>query len=435
LQERDGDLGTARSLGESENVVRIMSIHKSKGLEFPVVFVAGMGKKFNLTDTHKSVLIHKELGLGPYAVDLELRNLYPTLPRLAIAHRLQMEALAEEMRILYVAMTRAREKLYLVGSVKDLARKTNEWSRVASAVPTPYLPEALLASARSFLDWVGPAVYRHPDVNPAAIGIAPGQSHFKLLGDPLFVRPEQDAGEALVSPEHDTSSFLQGEVNGRLNWRYPWMKGAEKMVKATVTELKRRLVQEDLPAYQYLPDRKPLFATESTKISRARLGTAVHLMMQNINLEAGITKADLQKHKANMVERRLLTSEEAEAINEDMFTRFFAGPLGERLLKADRVWRELPFSLRIPASEVHGVEAEGEHVLVQGVIDCLFAEGEKLVLVDFKTDRVSEEQLQDVVENYRPQLAFYRRAVEQLFRKTVKESYLCLLEVGREVSI
>ncbi len=162
MKDSGGDLGTARALGEQEDVVRIMSIHKSKGLEFPVVFTAGLAKMFNQQDLNGSFLLHKELGFGPKFVDPELRVSYPMLPMLAIRRRMRMEMLAEEMRILYVALTRAREKLYLTATLSSLGKQLRNW-QMAMGGDSFALPDAQLAGARSYLDWVGPALIRHPD--------------------------------------------------------------------------------------------------------------------------------------------------------------------------------------------------------------------------------------------------------------------------------
>jgi ATP-dependent helicase/nuclease subunit A len=426
LQEQSGDLGTARSLGEKENVVRVMSIHKSKGLEFPVVFVGGLGKQFNLTDLKKPVLIHKDLGLGPYAVHLGRRNLYPTLPRLAIEHRLHREALSEELRILYVAMTRAREKLFLVGSVSNLEKRAQDWLDTAREGHAR-LPAAAMLSARCFLDWIGPVVLQET-------------AHGFTVSTDVAVGP---APEAAPSPSTEPVELVQEDilkeaVAKRLGWAYPWSHSSRKSVKISVTELKRRQIQEELPGYRFLPllrkdDQSP--GQVEGPVSSAQVGTAAHLMLQHSDLSSALDEDYFEELGHLMVERKLLTEQEVQAIDKKMLESFFSREVGLRLLASPRVWRELPFSLRIPAEEVHGGQCEGEHVLVQGVIDCLFREGDELVLLDFKTDRVSQEGIEQLAANYRPQLALYRRAVEQLFRLPVKESYLCLLAARTERAV
>ncbi|HSL93157.1 MAG TPA: 3'-5' exonuclease, partial [Bacillota bacterium] len=216
LQEADGDLGSAKVLGEGEDVVRILSVHKSKGLEFPVVFVAGLGRRFNMSDQNRPVLIHKDLGLGPHAVELGSRQRYPTLPRLIIQSRLRREALAEEMRILYVAMTRARERLYLVGSIANREKRLAEWQDdVSAASVRGILSDRILAAARAPLDWIGPAVLPCTAGVPFTLHVVDGEvaeKHQATLGaqDYVIGRIEDDR-----TPETDRS------IAAALNWRYP----------------------------------------------------------------------------------------------------------------------------------------------------------------------------------------------------------------------
>lgn len=260
MQDSGGDLGTARALGEQENVVRIMTIHKSKGLEFPVVFAAGLAKSFNRRDLTASFLLHRELGFGPKLLEADTRVSYPTLPWLAIRRKIELETLAEEMRVLYVALTRAREKLYLIATVKDAGRQFSAWERFANH-EGPALPDDAIAAAKCYLDWIGPALVRHPEGQPlrAAGGMAAGGLRL-AAGDPSIwtvriVRPEQfaalseaaAAGDALderlqsvlrLEPVDETERW-EHEVWRRLSWTYPYEAASGMLSKTSVTELKR----------------------------------------------------------------------------------------------------------------------------------------------------------------------------------------------------
>ncbi|WP_058301918.1 UvrD-helicase domain-containing protein [Gorillibacterium timonense] len=261
MRESGGDLGAARSLGEQEDVVKIMTIHKSKGLEFPVVFVAGLSKPFNRQDLNGSFLLHKDLGFGPKYIDLGLRLSYPSLATLAIRRRLKLEALAEEMRVLYVALTRAREKLILVGTVKDAAKETGQWLRAGSG-DGETLPDYELASASCYLDWIGPALIRHPDaeewlhVAGAALAL-PGQadpSRWKISVLPAdsYAQARTDGQNRQEEGNRDwldalrrggqlplPGTGLAEEVNRRLSWTYPHEAVTRLITKTTVSELKR----------------------------------------------------------------------------------------------------------------------------------------------------------------------------------------------------
>lgn len=262
MQQSGGDLGTARSLGESEDTVRLMSIHKSKGLEFPVVFVAGMGKGFNQTDIKGAFLVHKDMGFGPRFVDTELSVTYPTLPQLAIRRQMKQEALAEELRILYVALTRAREKLYLVGAVKDASKMIANWGRMAQHRQWS-LPDYELIRANNYLDWLGPALIRHQlaedwrdiagvslDAEPAAVTFDSSKWGFTILS---IAELQEQAGEdqGTVLEEDYLSAIRHAErivldddrryepLVQALEWQYPYS-GANKLSgKTTVSEMKR----------------------------------------------------------------------------------------------------------------------------------------------------------------------------------------------------
>lgn len=453
---RDGgrDLGAARALSEKENVVRIMSVHKSKGLEFPVVFVAGLGKKFNFKDLSKTVLFHKDLGMGPQLVDAEARVTYPTVAKLALKQRLRMEALAEEMRILYVALTRAREKLILVGSARNLPECARRWcGQVAAGVWA--LPDGDLAGARTCLDWLVPAVARHRDGveirklglcedNPPEM-VASDGSRWKIFFADGCTRTgaEKEPDSELFSRVRrmeplEPAGPLAGAIKTRLEWSYPAAGIVGRAVKSSVTDLKRRF---DLPAAEeeqsprdFRPSigNRPLFMQEERGLTAAEMGSALHLVMQHLDLKTTLDIATIREFIAGMAERELLTHEQAEALPVEQIAAFFAGPLGCRVLAGREVLRELPFTLALPAGEIYPDLGEhpGEVVLVQGVVDCLVDEGDGYLLLDYKTDRISSGQLEQSAVRYRGQLNLYARAVENILGRKVKEKHLYLFSLG-----
>lgn len=451
MREGGGDLGTARALGEQEDVVRIMSIHKSKGLEFPVVFVAGLGKSFNMQDLNGSFLLHRELGFGPRFVDTALRIGYPTLGALAIRRRLKLETLAEEMRVLYVALTRPKEKLYLVGSARSLEKRVASWS-YALECGDPQLPDYRLTGARCYLDWIAPAVLRHAEGGVLA-GFAAPRSRGAAAGgtDPAAYRPGNGlvpeairfdpsrwtvsviVPEQLPLPEAaaagDQSAALyarwqavrrlepvQGaedgpgareEIERRLKWIYPWPEAPALFSKTTVTELKRlddmrRAEAEFDPQAERHPRlrpgprpgsrtmRRPRFL-ERRGLTSAERGTVYHSVMQHLELRPELTPVDIARTLDEMVLRQLLAAEHRDTVDPAVVIRFLQSPLGLRVTQAGRIKREVPFSYRLRAGEVYdGVPRElgEEPVLVQGVIDCLFEEDGGWVLLDYKTDAV-----------------------------------------------
>ncbi len=467
FQESGSDLGAAPSVGENEDVVRVLSIHKSKGLEFPVVIVAGLGKQFNTGDSRQKALLHKELGLGLPVVDPELRITYPTVAYTAIARRLHMDMLAEEMRILYVALTRAREKLILVGSVKDLGKTAASWCECVTLQNWP-LPDFGLASARCFMDWIGPAVARHPEgreirklafceTEPAGYTagdrsswrVVPvsGEINIQAAGEDtenqaVLVEAVRNLGQA------ETAGEFAETVDARLKWKYPFQAVAGKAAKATVTEIKRRFAPESpdgTPGTGIARVRHPLnlvrprFLQKTTGLSAAEYGSAMHLVMQNLDFCADLSEKGILRQVEDMVAAELLTVEQAEAVDISAIRGFVCSPLGQRVAAGKVLQREVPFTMAVPAAKIYDApetevkQLEQENVLVQGVIDLMIDEGDGYVIIDYKTDRMSPGQAEEAVSRYRGQLDLYALAVEKILHRPVKEKYLYLFALGQEV--
>ncbi|GFN30328.1 helicase-exonuclease AddAB subunit AddA [Paenibacillus xylaniclasticus] len=494
MRETGGDLGTARALGEQEDVVRIMSIHKSKGLEFPVVFIAGLGKMFNMQDLNAPFLLHKELGYGPKFVDAELRLSYPTLPYLAISNRLRMEMLAEEMRILYVAVTRPKEKMILVGTVADAVSKLEEWSGAVDEEGR--LPDDRLASARAYLDWIGPlaagsgmlttitqplaseqndVLSEHerssfPTVVPLdgwRFGVMPAVIFAEEAAPAVEVDEEKDqellhklaAVQELAVMEPTEASE---EVDRLLSWDYSYPSASLIPAKTSVTEMKRlhaeaAEVEESVQLSELAalsPGqgqgeekqrssftfrlRRPRFMEEN-KLTPAERGTVSHLLMQHIPLDRPVTLAVVQETIDALIERRIMTPKQAEAISATTVHQFFDSPIGRRLLAADWVRRELPFSCAFPASRIYGAQvAEAivdEPILIQGVVDCLFRDEAGIVLLDYKTDQVYSGQYEQAAERHRFQLDVYAEALELSLGEPVRECFVHFLNGGVTVQL
>ena len=455
LKSSKGDMGSAKILGENDNVVRIMSIHKSKGLEFPVVILAGCGKKFNLQDMNKRILLHQDLGFGPDVVDHRRRLSYPSMPKQAIREKIKAETLSEEMRLLYVAMTRAREKLIITGAVRDIPKAAAKWANSAVEREDKLPPYEMLKGS-SYLDWIGPALIRHQDC--AALRESAGSGlEFPglLLEDPsvwgIRLWNKSDVLSSKATEEQDESEFNQwldgleaagegteipAEIARRLSWEYPYHKTSQVPAKVSVTELKRRfeaqLVEETGAWPGYLPAlvKKPLFLEEKQGLSAAEVGTIMHFAMQHLDLR----RDDLEAQIEAMVVRELLTEQQAQSIAVAKIRRFLESDLGRRLIAAERVYREVAFNMEIPCQELYqdmqDEVYQGETVLLQGVIDCYFEEPDGIVLLDYKTDYVAPGRVEMIRERYRLQIGYYARALARLTGKAVKEKYIYLFSNG-----
>ncbi|CAM3437779.1 helicase-exonuclease AddAB subunit AddA [Marinicrinis lubricantis] len=477
ILESGGDLGAARALGEQEDVVRIMSIHKSKGLEFPVVFVAGLSKQFNQQDLNQPFLMHKELGFGPKLVDTELRISYPTLPNLAIRRKLRWEMLAEEMRVLYVALTRPKEKLFLVGTVKKMEKKIEQWSH-ALDIDGWALPDSMLSKANSYMDWLGPVLIRHCEVQGQIQSRSNGAMDLqsdKLLKDAsqwklYFVKAQQFA-EAAAAVERRTETLTESlqkaaqlqhmgssaepQVKARLSWAYPYAQAGMLYAKTSVTEMKRLSelqaskmfgealewdrAEEQVKSYRSIKSllRRPRFKEEQ-KLTPAEKGTLYHAVMQHIPLDEPVSFETVEQTIRMMVEKRLMLEKQSEVIQQEKIFGFFRSEIGQRLLSSPRKYRELPFSYVLKAGEVYP-EAEAsmtdEPVLIQGVIDCLFETKDGLVLVDYKTDTVAASGKHRIKEKYAVQIRLYRQAIEAILSQKVVEAYLYLFDTEEVIDM
>ncbi|WP_129726642.1 helicase-exonuclease AddAB subunit AddA [Ectobacillus funiculus] len=454
ILERGDDMGTARALGEQEDVVRIMTIHKSKGLEFPVVFVAGLGRRFNMQDLNKKFLLHKDLGFGSPFIDPQKRIKYATISQIAIKRKMKMELIAEEMRVLYVALTRAKEKLILIGTVKDASAALSKWTE-ARDYDAWLLPDHMRAQAASYIDWLGPALMRHKGSIsmeealgasiPAEIYEYPASWAMRQI-EAADLREEQQLQEEkqeLVQALYEqrtapVETEKKDEVTQILTWQYSFEAATTHRAKQSVSEIKRNYQADEesdtafLSGFRSQIEKRPRFM-ERKGLTPAERGTAVHAVMQHVDWTKPVTELSIQEQLADMVNKELLTYEQAESIVVEEIVAFFQTQLGKRTMQAELAEREVPFMMMIPASSAyqdwHGEDEE--LVLVQGIIDCLIEEPDGIILIDFKTDSISErfpggfEQARPVLENrYRLQLEMYSQALEKSYGKRVKEKYL-----------
>ncbi|WP_018922367.1 helicase-exonuclease AddAB subunit AddA [Salsuginibacillus kocurii] len=453
MQERGDDLGTARALSEQEDVVRIMTVHKSKGLEFPVVFLAGANKKFNMQDLHANVLLHKDLGFGSKMIDPKQRVAYPSLPQLAIKQRLRKESLAEEMRVLYVALTRAKEKLIITGTLHDAEKTFAAWSAQA-ATEEWLLPGHVRSKSQRYLDWVGPAVFRHKDAQAVA-NTPPGleevyqdESSWKVQ----LIEQHELAEEEILQLKDDTPEIYQytkllnkvpttGEytemVEQRLNWEYNYKRATQERAKLSVSELKRELADpysEDRFQRFFKADHaeRPRFM-QATKLTAAERGTAYHTVMQHLPLTSTLTNIEIHHEIEKMVANELMTEEQAEAVQGEDIERFLTSPLGQIVLGGTTIHREVAFSYAFSAEEAYGnwVAGANETVMVQGVADCLVeTKNGELLLIDYKTDFLNDrlnstEEAEKVLrERYKEQLGWYVQAISSIWHRPINEAWI-----------
>ena len=430
--------------GRTGGGVRIMSIHKSKGLEFPVVLLCGLARRLNREDMSRPILFHPKLGVGPKGLDVERGIEYPTLARMAVARQLEREMMAEELRLLYVAMTRAKEKLILsvalTGGGKDL-------EKLAGDAGDPVDPQVLLA-CQSVGQWVLLHALCRPEAG--ALRRAAGQDVVVLDtsfgpawdirfvdGTPLAQMPPH----RWTAPQREQEEEEGGEdLANLLRWTYPHEAEVAIPSKLTATQLKGRALDEEAAEEAPRPARplsfgRPRFAAEEMGLTAAQQGTALHQVLQYIDFERSETVEGVRAEIARLVEQQYITPQQGEAVDPAPIAAFFRSDLGQQLLSSVSLRREFKFSILEPASRYYPQAGEGEQVLFQGVVDCYYETLEGITVVDFKTDRVTKRTVAERAEHYRPQLEAYSRALAEITGKQVIRRVLWFFALNQSVDL
>ena len=403
--------------------VRIMSIHRSKGLEFPVVFIGDTARQFNRSDLRGSVLVHPELGLGPKFTDAARGIEYPTLARRAVANRLKRELLSEELRLLYVAMTRARERLFITCTFADPQKNMDKLAPAAQE----HIPAQALLPMRSMAEWL----------ICAALGTG-GRALTLSIGGDEEGAPRRVTPAAQPEPERTGEEASPVDFDALLAWRYPHS-GAETLPsKLTATELKS-LAEPDAESAELLPRaartfRRPDIALAARRLTAAERGTATHLALRYLELGALTTPEAAREAVDRLAAAGKLSAREAAAVDAAGLCRFALSPLGRRITAAPRVLREFPFALLCPAERFFP-GAEGEELLLQGVVDCCLIEPDGAVIVDYKTDRIAPEAAPERAKRYAAQLETYAWAVSRITGLAVKAKIVYFLQPGEAVEL
>ena len=446
LKKYDTDFGEAALAGD-ENTVRILSIHKSKGLEFPVVFLAGMGKKFNKQDLYGKILIDPDLGIATDYLDLELRVKTPTLKKNVLRRRLELEALGEELRVLYVAMTRAKEKLIMTGTDRYLDKKLERFSDIKRTAGQ--IPFTILSTADSFLDWL-------------LMSLSGKLSESALLSDAgaetglMTVRSYSVADLVGVEIEHQAEKKLSKEellnfdcariydeayaagISAAFAYRYPHTADIGLHTKLSVSELKKQGQLIDDEESTFLPTIPAFLLEESGKKDQgggAFRGTAYHRALELLNFPGMKTISDVEMALDTFRREKYMDEVSLSLLDAGILWNFLSSPLGRRMSAAQAkglLYKEQQFVIGIPAREME-VCSSDELVLIQGIIDAYMEEEDGLVLIDYKTDHVVRGRESLLTERYGIQLEYYKRALEQMTGKKVTEKIIYSLTLQEEI--
>ncbi len=421
--------------------VRLMSIHKSKGLEFPIVILADLDHAFSRQDFDTPVLVHPSMGLGPRRVDLARKIRYSTLARTAVEETLRRENLAEEQRVLYVAMTRPKEKLILVDSLYFAETRLQ---RLAASAALPVPPETV-SSCRTFGEWILLALLCRPeaealrDLAGAEVEVA---SSYDCPWEVFLHDAEEfrDRPSRLAATEEERPEEVPFDP-ALLSFVYPYQRESALPAKLTATQLKGRPLDQEIAENAahtpYLrPLTQPKFRREQKGLTPAERGSATHLVLQYLDFQ----NPDIASQIAALVERDLLTPEQARAVDVPALRRLLDSPLAAELRAAEdagrKPLREYRFTLLVSAREYDPRASEKDFILLQGVADCCFETEAGLTVIDFKTDRVyTAQEVRARAEHYRPQLEAYSLALSRVLEKPVARRVLYFLAAGKTVEL
>lgn len=420
------DLKAAKIIGENENVVRIMTIHKSKGLEFPVVILAGVGKQFNFRDLNGKILLDQDLGMGPQYIDSDRYIEFKTLAKKALAIKAKNEAISEEMRILYVALTRAKEKLIIVGRQKDVNKKMSEKQKlleIYSTIDDNKINPYLLQKYKTYLDWLELIYLKE--------GVANTKNLFTVninKREKTSVKIEnevEDISEKIIKESNKNNDEQEKEkIKEILNWQYKHQSIEGIPTKTSVSKLKEKREQE----VQITQEPKFINEEVKTKLTGAQKGTLIHLCLQKMKETEEYNLEKITELIEELKDKEIITEIEVQNIDKEKLLEYTNSQLWTELKQAKEIHKEHPFYINIKASRIYNQinKEDDEEILVQGVIDLFFIDkDDKLILVDYKTDYVQNEN--ELVEEYKGQLDLYKEALEQSLDKKVDK--MCIYSV------
>lgn len=420
------DLSSAKIIGENENVVRIMSIHKSKGLEFPIVFLANASKEMNREDQKDKIVLNSKLGLGPEYINYEKGIRYTTSAKQAIKVASHRESVAEEMRVLYVALTRAKEKLIISGTTKDYlkeAEKKKELLEIYKSEVKGVSP-ILLKKNTSYLDWIDFVLYTK-DMSDIITKVV--HSKAELL--------EEREKEELKMPKFDFNKKVNTEeIKNKLNFEYKYDFATRLQSKSTVSKIKAMSAEEITTDNIGLASVEPKFMLDTEKVTSSEKGSLMHLMLQKINFRENYDQEKLESLRDELVAKKFITELQAKSIDIRKIFDFINSDFAREIKNAKLIEKEKAFCTKLLAKTVYEDAGDKDEILVQGIIDLYFInEKDELILVDYKTDYVENGKEELLKNKYKKQLEIYKKALEEALNRKVKKTYIYSLKLNKEI--
>ena len=424
IKNNNSDLASAKVIGENENVVRIMSIHKSKGLEFPIAIISRANKKFNQKDLKDTILMHQDIGIGMQYVNYDRQIEYTTAAKEAIKLKIKEESIAEEMRILYVALTRAKEKLIITGVENDLEKSLEQKRELLENYEKENgkINHLLLKKDLSYLGWLELVYLNHKNIEEYM------QLNKVLRKD--ILKEEEKKEEKQIKTIFEDEEELE-KISKILNWEYQYKDMTSIQSKMSVTkikELKNKEISKQEPA-----ETKPKFIEEKKKLTSAEKGTLIHLILQKLDFSKKYTKQEIEKFIENLYEKQIINKLQKESIDSEKIYKIVTSKFFENIQTAKQVYKETPFYTYINTKEIYNTENE-ENILVQGIIDLYYiTKDDEIALVDYKTDYVENEE--ELIEKYKIQLEIYKKALEEALNKKVKETYIYSIGLNKAIKL
>ena len=437
-----------------------MSIHKSKGLEFPVVFLSNTGKQFNLTDLNQSILLHQDMGIGVKYIDYDKQIQYNTLTKVALKNKILTETLSEEMRILYVALTRAKEKIYITATVKDYEKKQEEMRNQISKyeIKNGKMNPILVKKYKKYIDWILLVLeYENKNLdNTCTLQILDKN---KLIDS--FEEKEKEEKD-LIKELNETKVDAEEveKIKEKLEFKYKYENSTKTITKTSVSNIKKlkqesqtnqakqesqtittnnkanniedndKEGKEENNGLEFL---KPEFLKDSKeeKITPAKKGTLIHRTIQQLDEKKEYTYEDIKNMIEEMKSKNIFTEKEAESIDIDKILQYTKSEIWKELKEAKKVYKEKPFYINIPAKEIDIDNNRDDNILVQGIIDLYYiTKDDKLVLVDYKTDYIKKGEEQKLIERYKVQMELYEKALTKALNRKVDKKIIYSVTLG-----
>lgn len=426
VKSSNSDLSSAKVIGENENVVRIMSIHKSKGLEFPVAIISRTDKKFNQKDLNESILLHQDIGFGMQYINYDRKIEYTTATKEAIKIKTKEESIAEEMRILYVALTRAKEKLIITGVENDFTKSIDQKKELLEIYEkeNDKINHLVLKKYLSYLEWIELVYLNHQDIE--------NQITLNKIAKKDVLKAEETQEEQEKKNIELPEKIDYEKINEILNWQYKYKEMTNIQSKMSVTKIKE-LKNNDTQKQQHI-EIKPKFMLDKTKVSSAERGTIIHLILQKLDFTKEYSKEELAQFINNLCTKNIITQIQKDSINIEKIYQIINTQFIKNLKNAKEIKKETPFYTYINTKEIYNTQ-NSENILVQGIIDLYYINQQnEVILVDYKTDYV-EGSGEELIDKYKVQLEIYKKALEESLKEKVKHVYIYSIYLNKEIEI